>query len=81
MADRKDSCKVDQKYEDEISEEECLLFSIDRIIILYTLRMNMIKQLYVAHSEIEATLKLAHDNIFWLGMSSEITNAIQGCET
>ena len=41
----------------------------------------MLEKVHMAHTEIEATLKLARETIYWPGVTTQITQYIQGCET
>lgn len=59
--------------------QDGLVFRNERIVIPYSLRKLMVEKVHVAHNGIEATLKLARENIFWPGMSAQITEKVQGC--
>ncbi|XP_055623224.1 uncharacterized protein K02A2.6-like [Toxorhynchites rutilus septentrionalis] len=39
----------------------------------------MIHKVHVSHNGIESTLKLARENIFWPGMSAQITDVVKEC--
>ena len=67
-------------HRDEIVEADGLLFRGKRCIIPASLRSQVLKKIHYAHTGEEGCLRLAHEHIFWPGMSAEIKNMIETCE-
>lgn len=75
------SAKVYHKYKDELSVDKGLILRKDKIVIPLSLRKEMVESVHISHGGIENTLKLARDNIFWPGMTPQIQEKVQNCET
>ncbi|XP_053691200.1 retrovirus-related Pol polyprotein from transposon 412 [Sabethes cyaneus] len=71
--------KIYYKYRSELSTQDGLVFRNDRILIPNALQRSMIDKVHVSHNGIESTLKLARENIFWPGMSAQITDVVKEC--
>lgn len=75
-----DEIKVYFKFKSELSLQDDLIIRNDRIVIPRSLRSTMLNKVYAAHGGIEATLKLARENIFWPGMSGAIRDSVKECD-
>ncbi|XP_039451539.1 uncharacterized protein K02A2.6-like [Culex pipiens pallens] len=73
------AAKIYFKYRSELSTQDGLVFRNDRILIPCALQRSMIDKVHVSHNGIESTLKLARENIFWPGMSAQITDVVKEC--
>lgn len=71
--------KIYFKYKDELSTQDGLVFRNDRIVIPCSLQRSMIEKVHASHNGIEATLKLARENLFWPSMSSQIVDVVKEC--
>lgn len=74
------AAKIYFKYRSELSTQDGLVFRNDRILIPSTLQRAMIDKVHLSHNGIESTLKLARENIFWPGMSAQITDVVKECQ-
>ncbi|KAF2901351.1 hypothetical protein ILUMI_04836 [Ignelater luminosus] len=63
-----------------IKVQNGLILRDDRILIPFNLRKIMIEKLHTSHTGIENSLKLSKQNLFWPGMTQEITEKIRYCE-
>lgn len=73
------SAKMYYKYRDELSTQDGLIFRNDRIVIPSSLQRSMIDRVHASHNGIESTLRLARENVFWPGMSPQITDVVKEC--
>ncbi|XP_058817136.1 uncharacterized protein K02A2.6-like [Topomyia yanbarensis] len=73
--------KIYFKYRNELSTQDGFIFRNDRIVIPVTLQRCIIDKVHVSHNGIESTLKLARENVFWPGMSAQITDVVKECAT
>ncbi|XP_062541322.1 uncharacterized protein K02A2.6-like [Armigeres subalbatus] len=73
------AAKIFYKYRSELSTQDGLAFRGDRILIPNALHRSMIEKVHVSHNGIESTLKLARENMFWPGMSAQITDVVKEC--
>lgn len=76
-----DSVKIYYNYHHELSTQDGIVFRGDRIVVPHSLRRKLVDSCHVSHNGIEATLKLARANLFWPGMSSQITDVVKQCPT
>ncbi|MEW8546431.1 MAG: RNase H-like domain-containing protein, partial [Candidatus Thiodiazotropha sp.] len=66
-------------HRDELSVEQDLIFRGQKIVIPKTLREDMLCQVHTGHLGVTKTLERAKDNIFWPGMSKQITDHVLNC--
>ncbi|XP_038116994.1 uncharacterized protein K02A2.6-like [Culex quinquefasciatus] len=74
-----DSVRIYFGYRNELSTQNGIVFRGDRILVPQALRRKLIDCCHISHNGIEATLKLARANLFWPGMSSQITDVVKSC--
>lgn len=72
--------KIYFKYRGELSTQDGLIFRNDRIVIPHSIQRSMVDRVHVSHNGIESTLKLARENVFWPGMSSQIIDVVKECQ-
>ena len=66
---------------DELTIEHDLIFKGERVVIPMTLRPLMKQKIHSSHMGVESCLRGARDCIYWPGMSSEIRQLVEACET
>lgn len=66
-------------HRDEISYENDLIFRGQKLLIPRALRNEMIKQVHTSHLGVTKTLERAKDNLFWPGMTKQITQFVLEC--
>lgn len=66
---------------DEFTTQDGLLFRGQRVVVPKVLRREMIERLHSAHMGIESCLRRARECLYWPGMSSEVKEYVQRCET
>ena len=65
----------------ELTIHEGVLFKQDRVIIPYSLRLNILHKLHAAHRGTEFTLLNARTCVFSLGLNSRIEDICKNCTT
>lgn len=75
-----EECRIYHQYKHELSTQDNIIHRGDRILIPYKLRKLMIDKVHISHNGIEATIKLARNNLFWPGMTTQIKNKIKKCD-
>ena len=68
-------------YRDEITVQDGILLRGERIIIPNSLRSLMKRQIHSGHLGINSCLRRARESVFWPGMSSEIRQYVENCQT
>ena len=66
---------------DELTIEHDLIFKGERVVIPMSLRPLMKQKIHSSHMGVESCLRRARDCIYWPGMSSEIRQLVEACET
>ena len=66
-------------HRDELSWENNLCFRGQTLVVPRALRKHMIEQVHSSHLGVTKTLERAKDNLFWPGMSKEITDYVLQC--
>ena len=66
-------------YEDELSLEDKILLKSYRILILYTLQIEMLAFIHEGHQGIEKCLPCSRESLFWPGISNEIHQTVDKC--
>ena len=68
-------------YADERSVQDGIIFKGECVVILQAMRGDMRKEIHAAHLGINGCLRRARETLFWRGMSDDIKNYINSCET
>ena len=66
-------------HRDELSVEQGLIFRGQKIVVPKSMREEMLRQVLTGHLGVTKTLERAKDNIFWPGMSKQITEHVLQC--
>ena len=66
-------------HRDELSFEDDLIFRGQKLLIPHALRQEMISKVHTGHLGVSKTLERAKDNLFWPGMSKDITEHVLQC--
>lgn len=65
---------------DELSIHDGLVFRGERIIVPYSLRVEMMKTVHSSHLGVESSLRRARECLYWPGISAEIKQFVSKCE-
>ena len=65
----------------ELSVQDEIVFKGQRCIIPKSLRKTIKQKLHRSHGGIQSCLRRAHEVVYWPGMTKELTDYIQQCET
>lgn len=65
----------------EIYVASNVLFKRDRIIVPRTLKHDMLNKIHVGHFGLDVCLRRAKEVLYWPGMTNDITNVINNCQT
>ncbi|XP_018402108.1 PREDICTED: uncharacterized protein K02A2.6-like [Cyphomyrmex costatus] len=76
-----DSIRVYATFKDELSIIDNLIYKGIRLVVPSSLRQEMLKRIHYNHLGIEKCKSRAREILFWPGMSKQITDIIQNCET
>ena len=66
---------------DELTVQDGLIFRGERVVIPSSLRQVMKQKVHSSHMGIDSCLRRAREHIYWTGMSAEIKQQIEACET
>lgn len=66
---------------DYLSVEDGLILKNTAIIIPKSMQSYIVNKIHEAHQGIEKCLLKARDNVFWIGMTKNITERVKACET
>ena len=66
---------------DELTVQDGLIFKGERLVIPATLWKEMKNKIHSSQMGIKTCLQRVRDYIFWLGMSAEIKQLAEACET
>ena len=66
---------------DELSVQDEIVFKGQRCIIPKSLRKTIKQKLHRSHGGIQSCLRRAREVVYWPGMTKELTDYIQQCET
>ena len=69
------------KLKDNITCQQGLLLMNGRIIVPVKIRKEIVERLHCSHQGIEYTLNLARDTVYWPGITQQIQNRVENCET
>ena len=68
-------------YRDELTTQDGIVLRGDRVTIPSSMRPEMIEKVHAGHLGINSCLRRARDLIFWPGMSKEIRQYVESCDT
>ena len=68
-------------YRDELTVQDGIIMRGERILIPSSLRKEIKQKLHAGHLGINSCLRRARELVFWPGMSSEIRQFIESCDT
>ena len=68
-------------HRDELTIEDGIIYKGDRCVIPAALRPEMLRKLHGPHMGVEATLRLGRQLVYWPGMSSQLKDRCQRCDT
>lgn len=68
-------------FRDELSYYEGLVFRAHQIVVPGSLRPLMLKYVHAGHTGVQGCIRRAKQMLFWVGMSSDITNTVESCTT
>lgn len=74
-----DGARIYFGYRNELCTQDGLVFRGDQILVPHSLRRKLVECCHVSHNGVEATLKLARNNLFWPGMSTQIKDVVMQC--
>ena len=66
---------------DELTVVDGIVFRGERLVVPKKMRQKVKADLHVGHSGVDGTLRRAREYVYWPGMSQEIREWIQTCET
>ncbi|XP_063962569.1 uncharacterized protein K02A2.6-like [Lytechinus pictus] len=66
---------------DELSTENDLIFRGERLVIPKAMRREMTLQIHDSHIGVNGCLRRARECMYWPGMSSQLKDFVQNCET
>ena len=66
-------------FQDELSENDGLLFKGEQLIVPKTLQKDMLQKIHEGHLGRDKCLARAKDVLFWIGMSAQIVNLVSCC--
>lgn len=69
-----------QKYREELTTQNGLIFKGNRLVIPKGLRGEMLKRLHYSHNGIENSTKLARDTMFWPNITDQLKSEVSTCE-
>ena len=68
-------------FSDEMTIQDGVIFKGDRVVIPANMRAEMKKEVHGAHGGMQACLSRARETTFWPGMTAEIKQFVETCET
>ena len=81
VKDLREDVRAFYKHKDELAWQDNLIFRGQRIVIPVLMRKKIIEKVHTAHNGIEASQKLAKENVYWPGMLQHIEDKVKMCET
>lgn len=69
------------KHKEELAWQDDLVFRGRRIVIPFEMRKQIVEKVHTAHNGIEASQKLAQENVYWPGMLQQIEDKVKMCQT
>ena len=81
LADLEPELKPYFSYRDELTLQDGLIVRGDRIVIPASMRLEVKRKVHAGHMGINSCIRRARDLVFWPGMSKEIQQYVEACET
>ena len=81
LADVEAEVKPYFSYRDELTTQDGIILRGDRIVIPTSMRKEVKQKAHAGHMGINACIRRARDLVFWPGMSKEIRQLVESCET
>ncbi len=69
------------KVRDALSVVEGIVMYGNRYVVPKPLRKDVLKELHAAHLGRERALQRARQNVFWPGITNDVTNMVRNCQT
>ena len=66
---------------DELAVTDGLIFRGERLVIPKGLRKDILTELHTGHTGIEGSLRRARETVYWPGMTNDVRDFTQRCET
>ena len=66
---------------DELTVQDGVVFRGERVLIPCSLRPSIKARIHASHMGVESCLRRARECVFWPGMSGEVKQLIEACET
>ncbi|XP_061722995.1 uncharacterized protein K02A2.6-like [Cydia pomonella] len=74
-----DNLKKYWHYRETLSVYNNLIFKNDRVLVPISMVPLVMKQCHLGHKGIQGTIRLARDNVFWPGMTTDLVNYTKSC--
>ena len=68
-------------FRQEISEEDCILYKNDRLIVPHSERVETLKVLHMGHCAVDKMQLGALETVYWPGINKDILKQYQSCKT
>ena len=68
-------------FRDELTVQDGIIQRGERVVIPHSLRLDMKMKVHSGHPGINASLRRARERIYWPGMSKDIRNYVETCDT
>ena len=68
-------------FRDELTVQDGIILRGERVVIPHSLRLDMKMKVHSGHPGINASLRRARERIYWPGMSKDIRNYVETCDT
>ena len=81
LADLEPELKPYFSYRDELTLQDGLIVRGDRIVIPASMRLEVKRKVHAGHMGINSCIRRARDLVFWPGMSKEIHQYVEACDT
>ena len=66
---------------DELAVQNGLIFRGERLVVSQSMRALMLQRIHSSHMKINSCIRRAKDNLYWPGMSSQVKDRVERCET
>ena len=66
---------------DELAVTDGLIFRCERLVIPKELRKSILSELHIGHTGIDGSLRRAREIVYWPGMTNDVREHTQKCET
>ena len=66
---------------DELAVQNGLIFRGERVVVPQSMRALMLQRIHSSHMGVNSCIRRAKDNLYWPGMSSQVKDRVERCET